>query len=121
MRRHTICALVTGVQTCSLPISVEAQHLFQQVWNFTRLSPNCGRDLRMFFQMGKSDAQQVGCCLHPADQKQDRHVQHFAVGQMLAINLSLNEAARSEEHTSELQSLMRTSYAVFCLKSNTHS
>src|SRR3546814_2620272 len=35
-------------------------------------------------------------------------------------------AARSEEHTSELQSLMRISYAVFCLKkkktktSNTH-
>src|SRR3546814_690132 len=26
------------------------------------------------------------------------------------------EAGRSEEHTSELQSLMRTSYAVFCLK-----
>src|SRR3546814_10342365 len=32
--------------------------------------------------------------------------------------------ARSEEHTSELQSLMRISYAVFCLKkkkTNTHS
>src|SRR3546814_5588758 len=28
---------------------------------------------------------------------------------------------RSEEHTSELQSLMRTSYAVFCLKKNTHT
>src|SRR3546814_5858524 len=27
-------------------------------------------------------------------------------------------AARSEEHTSELQSLMRNSYAVFCLKKN---
>src|SRR3546814_6025412 len=27
-------------------------------------------------------------------------------------------AWRSEEHTSELQSLMRTSYAVFCLKKN---
>src|SRR3546814_10375414 len=26
------------------------------------------------------------------------------------------EQARSEEHTSELQSLIRTSYAVFCLK-----
>src|SRR3546814_9294705 len=26
--------------------------------------------------------------------------------------------ARSEEHTSELQSLMRNSYAVFCLKKN---
>src|SRR3546814_6558224 len=28
----------------------------------------------------------------------------------------LRGAARSEEHTSELQSLMRISYAVFCLK-----
>src|SRR3546814_10294897 len=27
---------------------------------------------------------------------------------------------RSEEHTSELQSLMRNSYAVFCLKKKTH-
>src|SRR3546814_1181427 len=27
-----------------------------------------------------------------------------------------NEQLRSEEHTSELQSLMRISYAVFCLK-----
>src|SRR3546814_3457682 len=29
--------------------------------------------------------------------------------------------ARSEEHTSELQSLMRISYAVFCLKKKTHT
>src|SRR3546814_1791369 len=29
--------------------------------------------------------------------------------------------ARSEEHTSELQSLMRISYAVFCLKKNNHT
>src|SRR3546814_5424256 len=29
--------------------------------------------------------------------------------------------ARSEEHTSELQSLMRISYAVFCLKKNKNS
>src|SRR3546814_9806384 len=29
------------------------------------------------------------------------------------------ERARSEEHTSELQSLMRISYAVFCLKKKT--
>src|SRR3546814_10429077 len=28
---------------------------------------------------------------------------------------------RSEEHTSELQSLMRISYAVFCLQKNTNS
>src|SRR3546814_3044630 len=30
--------------------------------------------------------------------------------------LSASAAMRSEEHTSELQSLMRISYAVFCLK-----
>src|SRR3546814_3428014 len=33
------------------------------------------------------------------------------------IETDLNK--RSEEHTSELQSLMRTSYAVFCLKKKT--
>src|SRR3546814_2181033 len=38
------------------------------------------------------------------------HVLADALTSVLAI------AARSEEHTSELQSLMRTSYAVFCLK-----
>src|SRR3546814_9853615 len=31
------------------------------------------------------------------------------------------DAARSEEHTSELQSLMRISYAVFCLKKKIRS
>src|SRR3546814_6072887 len=31
----------------------------------------------------------------------------------------LKESFRSEEHTSELQSLMRISYAVFCLKKKT--
>src|SRR3546814_9209126 len=30
-------------------------------------------------------------------------------------------AVRSEEHTSELQSLMRISYAVFCLKKKTNT
>src|SRR3546814_10254459 len=33
-----------------------------------------------------------------------------------AIAATQLSAARSEEHTSELQSLMRISYAVFCLK-----
>src|SRR3546814_10612864 len=34
----------------------------------------------------------------------------------LKIDRELGELLRSEEHTSELQSLMRISYAVFCLK-----
>src|SRR3546814_4495460 len=39
-----------------------------------------------------------------------------------AIDLGHDQILRSEEHTSELQSLMRISYAVFCLKKkiNTH-
>src|SRR3546814_8856943 len=32
----------------------------------------------------------------------------------------ITEIVRSEEHTSELQSLMRISYAVFCLKKKKH-
>src|SRR3546814_2621373 len=37
------------------------------------------------------------------------------------VRHGLHADPRSEEHTSELQSLMRTSYAVFCLKKkNTH-
>src|SRR3546814_8612388 len=32
---------------------------------------------------------------------------------------SIDDKTRSEEHTSELQSLMRISYAVFCLKKKT--
>src|SRR3546814_10814076 len=38
-----------------------------------------------------------------------------AIGTALAQQHLRNTLARSEENTSELQSLMRTSYAVFCL------
>src|SRR3546814_2891072 len=34
----------------------------------------------------------------------------------LVFNVKITAPFRSEEHTSELQSLMRISYAVFCLK-----
>src|SRR3546814_4370934 len=37
----------------------------------------------------------------------------------LVERLVLQQRVRSEEHTSELQSLMRISYAVFCLKKKT--
>src|SRR3546814_9565113 len=41
---------------------------------------------------------------------QERDVRHSL------LNEALETLNRSEEHTSELQSLMRSSYAVFCLK-----
>src|SRR3546814_3502301 len=44
----------------------------------------------------------------------DQRVVH-PVPDQIAYSLS-KSALRSEEHTSELQSLMRISYAVFCLK-----
>src|SRR3546814_7403440 len=52
---------------------------------------------------------------HPRDRSGGEHA--HAVGQGAADPA---RAARSEEHTSELQSLMRISYAVFCLKKQTH-
>src|SRR3546814_7784611 len=42
----------------------------------------------------------------------------FSISQM-AKALGKTADAKSEEHTSELQSLMRISYAVFCLKKKT--
>src|SRR3546814_1798475 len=41
----------------------------------------------------------------------ERHMGHVRL-----LLLRLDQLHRSEEHTSELQSLMRISYAVFCLK-----
>src|SRR3546814_10478964 len=40
----------------------------------------------------------------------------FELGDAQAIYEAAQTIERTEEHTSELQSLMRTSYAVFCLK-----
>src|SRR3546814_2932602 len=50
-----------------------------------------------------------------ADMEQTEHVVREAIEQAERI-AGLN---RSEEHTSELQSLMRISYALFCLKTKT--
>src|SRR3546814_4013266 len=44
---------------------------------------------------------------------QGKHGNDFQTGSSFS-------SARSEEHTSELQSLMRISYAVFCLKKKKH-
>src|SRR3546814_9668127 len=38
----------------------------------------------------------------------------------LTLEFLVSEIDRSEEHTSELQSIMRISYAVFCLKKKKH-
>src|SRR3546814_10855972 len=46
----------------------------------------------------------------------DRHAEIVGERLRLAAMIDMAVGERSEEHTSELQSLMRISYAVFCLK-----
>src|SRR3546814_4628392 len=50
------------------------------------------------------------------DAKMDHMPVVAIVGQQAVSALGSDFQQRSEEHTSELQSLMRLSYAVFCLK-----
>src|SRR3546814_7428558 len=65
----------------------------------------------------------------PIAQSTPRHVaivraaRFVTKGQVLAaedMEVATITDSRSEEHTSELQSLMRNSYAVFCLKKKNH-
>src|SRR3546814_4479336 len=117
-RRHTRCALVTGVQTCALPIYrkgsvVEGSSLGDS-------SPEA-RARQM-----TTDPNFAHCryldetwsfidCPGSVELAQDVHA--ALMGADVAIVVAPPEPARrSEEHTSELQSLMRISSAVFCLK-----
>src|SRR3546814_3420351 len=72
------------------------------------------------------EAQLAGDQPRLADQRAVvEQLRHAAVGELVATRVggvAMGDAVgegvreRSEEHTSELQSLMRISYAVFCLK-----
>src|SRR3546814_5721559 len=84
--------------------------------------------------------EQIGKCIeqHIADTPAEHHPKH-AVEQQVTKGVGVDpgkaagidapgtqprghhEGERSEEHTSELQSLMRISYAVFCLKKKTYT
>src|SRR3546814_3917613 len=114
-RRHTRCALVTGVQTCALPISGAAPAGVRR--------RSAGGVVRRRDGRGTLAMAAVGAAL-PDDAVVAAGAGVAAVGAATAtgrhrpaseIPLRLG-GIRSEEHTSELQSLMRISYAVFCLK-----
>src|SRR3546814_9909124 len=95
--RHTRGALVTGVQTCALPIFIDAADDLGV--GFAR-QPLARRCTGLERDMVSND---VG----PSRRKPLKQSTAF---------FRIELPAKSEEHTSELQSLMRISYAVFCLK-----
>src|SRR3546814_6641803 len=75
---------------------------------------------------GASQALQIGIdrfeARYPAEGAEQGPPAVIITGDVTLLELGDRQArktGRSEEHTSELQSLMRTSYAVFCLKKNT--
>src|SRR3546814_1801603 len=117
--RHTSCALVTGVQTCALPIfhfrrddaALRIMHLADvhaglgAKWALDDLweGRDSGRTVRTF-QAIIFRLYSAGVIFLDVAARHD------------PIAAKLGQACRSEEHTSELQSLMRIPYAVFCLK-----
>src|SRR3546814_7841265 len=61
----------------------------------------------LFRSGGVTEAERIGAA---------RKYAEWALVDMLELGSDPTKNTRSEEHTSELQSLMRISYAVFCLK-----
>src|SRR3546814_7021416 len=130
-RRHTRCALVTGVQTCALPICLPGFNMLGPgivigimiIPYISSLSEDAMRAVPMHlreasYAMGASRFQTAARVVTPA--ALSGIVASYilgisrAVGETMVVAIAAGQ--RSEEHTSELQSLMRISYAVFCLK-----
>src|SRR3546814_6655983 len=102
-RRHTRCALVTGVQTCALPIT-----------------PPCSASWRVWMVSTIRSCSQTGSAPTIWPTVARRRGSRASPSRRRASD-ALTPRHRSEEHTSELQSLLRISYAVFCLKNKTHN
>src|SRR3546814_5215472 len=68
--------------------------------------------------LDQGDVQRLAvlCPPHLAEQWQAELADKFHLDATLVLAATAARLERSEEHTSELQSLMRNSYAVFCLK-----
>src|SRR3546814_5205985 len=144
-RRHTICALVTGVQTCALPIFT-LHNIVVDARQFENVRTTPGITLATYYRLVMhhmlpahvqrifyldSDIVVRKCLSEIYDIDLDGYLfagvedslslhynRKFGLPETAAhINagvtlVNLEAVRRSEEHTSELQSLMRISYAV---------
>src|SRR3546814_7602884 len=132
-RLHTICALVTGVQTCALPIyydtdiAAAVDVAVQNGAKVINLSLGGASPGSAFVSAIARAADQGIIVVIAAGNESEANPSDFALvanqsgaKNMVIIAGSHDEAGvnlstfRSEEHTSELQSLMRISYAVYC-------
>src|SRR3546814_1939251 len=154
-RRHTICALVTGVQTCALPIFMPAFDLTEFLANIADrkcthafIAPPVAvalakhpliddydlSSLRAIMsgaapldeELGRAVTARLGCALVQgygmSELSPVSHITPFDGGaELVGAAAPVSSCGRSEEHTSELQSLMRISYAVFCLQKKHHT
>src|SRR3546814_1320569 len=92
----------------------------------TGIDPACGlqRDTPTRHQPARERRRDVGTTRRPQPCSGDMHAFPFTHTRAARCEPEMARSAglrcaRSEEHTSELQSLMRISYAVFCLKKKT--
>src|SRR3546814_8244882 len=133
-RRHTRCALVTGVQTCALPISDKEAALGARKTAESQLVKCSWYGKDPYWGRIASELGSAGIDFEP-DRLSVRYgdilvaeggitaacdeaaLAAYMDQEYLEItaDLGLGHGSSSEEHTSELQSLMRISYAVFCL------
>src|SRR3546814_8491248 len=108
-RRHTRCALVTGVQTCALPITRPERFIGA---GLSRQAAPLRFRNAIDSTLKRSACSCCGQCPHSLKISSCDP----AIFSCIAVASTTPPNGRSEEHTSELQSLMRISYAVFCLQ-----
>src|SRR3546814_6549726 len=76
-----------------------------------------GHHLRECLARGRGARRRHGGQVHAARPRGlDLHARGDDLLDLVDVRIAFEDGHRSEEHTSELQSLMRISYAVFCLK-----
>src|SRR3546814_4673694 len=117
-RRHTSCALVTGVQTCALPIYAQSNAV---VYGYDSSGNRAlerdavgGTTTRTFGPLNQLLTETRYRIADPDGAGPQAATDSVTTRYAYDVNARLRFLVRSEEHTSALQALMRTSYAVLC-------
>src|SRR3546814_10012708 len=100
--RRKIGCIATHIDMCAI---------FQPIEQLTAAFPHALLNIDFFRAIARESD------IHPVKHPVLQPGLPFALIQEISAEIAFaEEKPRSEEHTSELQSLMRNSYAVFCLK-----